>query len=105
MVCGRLLPMLARANKIDVPPVSYVRHNPLANRAKPEPVRIDSTPIEGRLSKLQPLEVELVRRTEKEPLWNSLLEEHHYLGYEQPGGETLEYLVLGQGRPLAWAAW
>src|SRR5260370_40610054 len=105
MVCGRLLPMLARANKIDVPPVSYVRHNPLATRAKPEPVRIDSTPIDGRLSNLQPLEFELVRRTEKEPLWNSLLEEHNYLGYEQPVGENLKYFVLGQGRPVTCLAW
>jgi|ERR1700722_559640 len=63
-----------------------VRHNPLVNRARPEPARIDSTPIEGRLRNLQPLEFELVRRTGKEPLLNSLLEEHHYLGYEQPVG-------------------
>jgi hypothetical protein len=38
-------------------------------------------------------------------LWNSLLEEHHYLGYEQPVGEHLKYLVLGQGRPVACLAW
>jgi Domain of unknown function (DUF4338) len=105
MVCRGLLLMLDRAGQIKLPPVSYVRHNPLANRARPEPVGIDSTPIEGRLRNLQPLEFELVRRTEKEPLWNSLLEEHHYLGYEQPVGEHLKYLVLGQGRPVACLAW
>jgi hypothetical protein len=105
MVCRGLLLMLDRAGQIKLPPVSYVRHNPLANRARPEPVRIDATAIEGLLRNLQPLEFELVRRTEKEPLWNSLLEEYHYLGYEQPVGEHLKYLVLGQGRPVACLAW
>jgi hypothetical protein len=105
MVCRGLLLMLDRAGQIKLPPVSYVRHNPLAKRARPEPVAIDTTPIEGRLRHLQPLEFELVRRTGKERLWNSLLEEHHYLGYEQPVGEHLKYLVLGQGRPVACLAW
>jgi hypothetical protein len=105
MVCRGLLLMLDRAGQIKLPPVSYVRHNPLANRARPEPVGIDTTPIEGPLRNLQPLEFELVRRTEKEPLWNSLLEEHHYLRYEQPVGENLKYLLLGQGRPVACLAW
>jgi hypothetical protein len=105
MVCRGLLLMLDRAGQIQLPPVSYVRHNPLAHRARPQPVRIDATPIEGSLCKLQPLEFELVRRTGKEPLWNSLLEEHHYLGYGQPVGEHLKYLVLGQGRPVACLGW
>jgi hypothetical protein len=105
MVCRGLLLMLDRAGQIKLPPVSYVRHNPLANRARPEPARIDTTPTEVGLRNLQPLEFELVRRTDKEPLWNSLLEEHHYLGYEQPVGEHLKYLVWGQGRPVACLAW
>ena len=91
--------------QIELPPVSYVRHNPLAHRAQPEPARIDTTPLQGRLRDLQPLEFELVRRTEKEPLWNGLVEEHHYLGYEQPPGEHLKYLVWGRGRPVACLAW
>ena len=63
------------------------------SRARPEPVLIDKTPIEDPLRKLQPLEFEQVRRTAQEPLFNSLMEEHHYLGYEQPVGEHLKYLV------------
>jgi Domain of unknown function (DUF4338) len=38
-------------------------------------------------------------------LWNSLLQEHHYLGYQQPAGEHLKYLVWAQGRPVACLAW
>jgi hypothetical protein len=105
MVCRGMLLMLDRAGQIELPPVSYVRHNPLVNRAKPEPVRIDTTPIQDGLRNLQPLEFEPVRRTEKEPLWNSLVEEHHYLRYQQPVGEHLKYLVWGQSRPLACLAW
>jgi len=109
MVCRGLLLMLERAGQITLPPVSYVRHNPLARRVRPEPARIDATPIEDRLCNLQPLEFAQVRRTGKEPLFNSLMEEHHYLGYEQPVGEHLKYLVwagypLGT-RPVACLAW
>jgi hypothetical protein len=105
MVCRGLLLLLERAGEITLPPVSYVRHNPLAHRARPEPVLIDTTPIAERLRNLQPLAFEPVRRTADEPLFNSLMEEHHYLGYEQPVGEHLKYLVWAQGRPVACAAW
>ena len=105
MVCRGMLLMLDRAGQIALPPVSYVRHNPLANRVRPEPARIDTTPIEDRLRNLQPLEFEQVRRTSQEPLFNSLMQEHHYLGYEQPVGEHLKYLVWAQGRPVACLAW
>jgi hypothetical protein len=119
MVCRGMLLMLDRAGQIALPPVSYVRHNPLAHRARPEPVLIDKTPIEDPLRKLQPLEFEQVRRSAQEPLFNSLMEEHHYLGYEQPVGEHLKYVVWAQppqrrgpvagdpgaGRPIACLAW
>jgi hypothetical protein len=97
--------MLDRAGQITLPPVSYVRHNPLAKRARPAAVLIDTAPIEGKLQEIQPLEFEQVRRTGDEPLFNSLMEEYHYLGYEQPVGEHLKYLVWAQGRPIACVAW
>jgi len=105
MVCGGLLLMLHRGGRITLPPVDYVRHNPLAHRARPSPTLIDATPIEGRLRDLQPLEFQLVRRSADEPLFNSLMEQHHYLGYEQPVGEHLKYLVLAKSRPIACLAW
>lgn len=105
MVCRGLLLMLERAGQITLPPVSYVRHNPLTHRARPEPVPIDKTPIEDRLRNLQPLQLEQVRRTTQEPLFNSLMEQHHYLGYEQPVGEHLKYLVWAHDRPIACLAW
>src|SRR5580658_3619600 len=63
MVCRGMLLMLERAGQIALPPISYVRHNPLSKRVRPEPVLIDKSAIEDRLRKLQPLEFEQVRRT------------------------------------------
>jgi uncharacterized protein DUF4338 len=105
MVCRGMLLMLERSGQITLPPVSYVRHNPLAQRARPEPARIDTMSIGNPLRSLQPLKFEQVRRSWQEPLFNSLMEEHHYLGYEQPVGEHLKYLVSAQGRPVACLAW
>jgi len=105
MVCRGMLLMLDRAGQIELPPVKFVPRNPLARRARPAPVRIDTTPVEGSLHQIQPLEFEQVRRSGGEPLFNSLLEEHHYLGYQQPVGEHLKYLVWAQGRPIACVAW
>jgi len=105
MVCRGMLLMLDRAGQIELPPVKFVPRNPLAARARPAPVPIDTTPLEGELRHIQPLEFVQVRRSGDEPLFNSLMEEHHYLGYEQPVGEHLKYLVWAQGRPMACAAW
>ena len=105
MVCRGMLLRLERAGQIRLPPVSYVRHNPLAQRVRPAPAEVDTTPLVEWLHNLQPLEFQAVRRTPQEALFNSLMEEHHYLGYEQPVGEHLKYLVWSHGRPLAGLAW
>jgi hypothetical protein len=105
MVCRGMLLMLDRGGQIELPPVKFVPHNPLARRVRPAPVVIDTTPVEGSLYQIQPLKFTQVRRSEEEPLFNSLMEEHHYLGYEQPVGEHLKYLVWAQGRPIAGVAW
>jgi hypothetical protein len=105
MVCRGLLVMLDRAGEIALPPVSYVRHNPLAKRTRPAPLLLNRTPIESRLRDLAPIEFQQVRRTAEEPLFNSLMEEHHYLSYEQPVGEHLKYVVWAASRPLACLAW
>jgi hypothetical protein len=105
MVCRGMLLMLDRAGQIQLPPVKFVPHNPLARRVRPAPVVIDTTPVEDSLRQIQPLKFTQVRRSEDEPLFNSLMEGYHYLGYEQPVGEHLKYLVWAQGRPIACVAW
>jgi len=105
MVCRGLLLMLHRAGQIELPPVRQVSLNPFVERERPAPVLLDTTPITGMLSALQPIELQQVRRTGDEPLFNSLMEQYHYLGYEQPVGEHLKYLAWAQDRPVACLAW
>jgi hypothetical protein len=105
MVCRGLMLKLDRAGLIELPPQRRRPHNPLAERQRPAPVSIDPTPLRARLDEIQPLSFRLVRRTPEEPLFNGLIERYHYLGYTQPVGEQLKYLVYGQGRPLACVAW
>jgi hypothetical protein len=92
--------VLARAGHIELPPVRRRPPNPLARRARPAAVAIDRTPVCGSLGDLGRLDFRQVRRTEEEALFNSLIEQHHYLGYTQPVGEQLKYLVVAGGRPL-----
>src|SRR2546422_1474730 len=105
MVCRGLLLMLDRAGQIQLPPIKKRPNNPLARRQKPAPLLIDTTPIRDPLRQLQPIHIQHVRRTGDEALYNGLIEQHHYLGYEQPVGEHLKYIVWATGRPIACMAW
>jgi hypothetical protein len=91
MVCRSMLLLLDRAGQITLPPVSYVRHNPLVSRRKPAPVLIDRSPIETPLRELRPLEFMQVRRTGEEVLFNSLMEELALPGQARLG---ISHLVI-----------
>jgi hypothetical protein len=105
MVCRGAMLALERAGHIALPPVKWRPPNPLAVRSRPKPFEIDATPIECSLRDLGLLEFRLVRRTPEEPLFNALIEEHHYLHYAQPVGEQLKFMVLAGERPVACLAW
>jgi hypothetical protein len=66
---------------------------------------VDTTPLNASLASIRPIEFRQVRRAWEEPLFNSLLDRYHYLGYTQPVGEHLKYLVYALGRPIACLAW
>jgi len=106
MVCRGLLLMLERAGEIQLPPVRRpIRGQCRTGRPRPDAVLIDHTPLEMPLKALGPIEIQPVRRSADEPLFNSLMEHYHYLAYEQPVGEHLKYLAWAQGRPIACLAW
>ena len=105
MVCRGLMLALHRGGHITLPQPRQRSNNPLAKRCKPATVEVDRRPIHASLQTLGPLRFEQVRRTRQEPLFNSLIEQHHYLGYTQPVGEHLKYLVFAQERLLACLAW
>lgn len=105
MVCRGLMLKLHREGLIELPPVRRVIRNPLVERSRPALVEVEAVALQARLAEIQPLAIRQVRRTSDEVLFNSLLEQHHYLGYTQPVGEHLKYLVLAQERPIACLAW
>jgi len=109
MVCRGLLLLLHRAGEIELPVVRQLSPNPFVRRERPQPVLIDRTPLTGALSDIRPVRLQQVRRTSDERVFNSLMEQHHYLGYEQPVGEHLKYLVWAdceeKSRPIACLAW
>ena len=104
MVCRGLLLMLHRAGAIQLPAPRRGSHNRPAGH-RPQLIVADERAVRGSLAELGVLEFEQVRRTEREPLFNSLLEQHHYLGYQQPVGEHLKYLVSSRGQVIACLAW
>jgi hypothetical protein len=106
MVCRGLMLALHRAGHITLPPVRCTPPNPLAKRATPAEVDVDRTPIRSGLGALRPLTFRQVRRAPEERQFNALIETHHYLGYTQPVGAHLKYLVHARdGRPLACLSW
>jgi len=105
MVCRSLMLGMHRAKLIELPPVRKVNHNPLAVRSKPKPVSVETTPLCCRLGQIQPLSFVQVRRTKAEAIFNGLMQQYHYLGYTQPVGEHLKYLVYSEERPIAALAW
>jgi hypothetical protein len=79
MVCRGLMLKLHREGRIELPPVRRRPPNPLVERKKPAAVEVDTRPLRDRLAEIRPLEFRSVRRTPEEPLFNSLLEQYHYL--------------------------
>ena len=105
MVCRGLMLALHRAGWIELPAPRQVSRNNVVARRRPAPIPVDETPLRARLSKLRPLRIRQVRRSEDEALFDSLIEEHHYLAYTRPVGEHLKYLVRAKGRPIACLTW
>ena len=106
MVCRSLMLLLHRAGHIQLPaPRLQAINNAIVHRRVAQLQFCDTTPIEGSLASLGPLELRLVRRVDGEDLFNYLLNEYHYLGFSRPVGEHLKYLVLRGDRPIVCMAW
>jgi len=104
MVARGYMLALYRAGYISLPEKKHSPPNPLALRKKPCLVDIDKTEVNTNLKEVAPLEFIQVRRTSREKLFNSLIQGYHYLGYVQPVGEHLKYIVYAAARPVACLA-
>ena len=104
MVCRSLLLLLESKGFIKLPSRRCTPANPLANRKKPTRVVVDQSAFQCPLGDLFPINLEQVRRTHFEKLFNGLVSEHHYLGYTQPVGEHLKYIAFSHDHPIACLA-
>jgi len=93
MACREVLLTLNRKGLISLPPRFNSSNNDKRNRSIPV-VDIDQTPLQEKLSNLPPVKLRLVRNTSFEPLYRSLVEHYHYLGYRQIVGNHLTCIAF-----------
>jgi hypothetical protein len=105
MVCRGYMLALHRAGLIRLPAKKCSPPNPLVQRKKPVEIDIDQEPIVTALKDIRPLQLRQVRRSGFEKLYNALIQAYHYLGYCQPVGEHLKYIVFAGQRPIGCLAW
>jgi hypothetical protein len=105
MVCRGLMLALHRLNLIELPPKRRTTNNPFLQRSRPKRVAVSQLPLNASLKEIGPVDLCQVRRSAEESLVNSLVEHHHYLGYVQPVGEHLKYLIRAQDRPIGCFCW
>ena len=99
MLCRSLLLHLHRSGYINLPPIKFRPNNPLANRTKPKKIAVATNPISALLPH-ETIKLRQVGRTADEGLYNSLIEQYHYLGYVYPIGEYLKYIFFIGDRPI-----
>jgi hypothetical protein len=104
IICRGLLLQLDRQGYIKLPPRKSIPPHPSLTRKKPEPVDVDTSLVNTTLNGIRPISIRQVRRTAEEKLFNSLIDQYHYLGYTRPVGEHLKYIAFYQDRPLACLA-
>ena len=59
----------------------------------------------GSLKSLRPITLELVSGSDLEPVWDYLVKQYHYLGYQKLLGHRLKYLALVGEHPVAALSW
>jgi hypothetical protein len=104
MACRELLLTLSRKGLITLPPRLNSANNEKRNRSIPV-VNIDQSPLQEKLAHLGLVDLKPVRNTKLEPLYNSLIQQHHYLGYRQIVGNHLKYIAFIGDRPVACLGW
>jgi hypothetical protein len=105
MVCRSFLLKLHREGHITLPARKRIPAWLARRKKRSVRVEIDDSPFEVSLRPLLPLTIQMVRRTPFEKLYRGFIDRYHYLGYNQPVGEHLEYIIFSEGRPLACMGW
>lgn len=101
ITCREALRKLDHRGLIELPPMLRAARKPGYRNKTSLISNLNTSSISCSLSSLCPLLIELVRGTNKEKLYNALIDRYHYLGYHQGSGEQLKYLVFAGDRPVA----
>ena len=97
---------LHRGGHIELPARKRApREHPGRRRKPTTDILLDRHPMRAALRELESLSFRQVRRHGEEPIFDGLIESHHYLGYSHPVGEHLKYLIYAGDRPVACLAW
>ncbi len=104
MACREILLTLHRNGLLDLPSGKHDGRNLKRNRSVPV-VEISQASVKEKLSNLPPITLRLARNTPIEPLYNSLVQQHHYLGYRQIVGNHLKYIAFMEDKPVACLGW
>lgn len=98
--CRDMLRALDKAGSITLPaPKNFNWQSP---RRKAAHLNHDLTEIAVDLGDLRPLRIELVERGSALAEFKSLIDQHHYLGFDRTVGENMKYIVRSNGgTPLA----
>ncbi len=102
MACREVLLTLHRKGLLDYPPPKIIRTN---KRKVVKKIEADTTPISCKVTDLKSITVKMVRHTKLEPLYDSLVEQYHYLGYVQIVGNHLKYMAFVGDTPVACIGW
>jgi len=102
MACREVLLTLHRKGLLDYPPPRCIPQN---KKRVVKNIKVDTTPISCNISDLRPVRVEMVRHTDLEPLYDSLIDQYHYLGYVQIVGHHLKYMAFAGDTPVACIGW
>ena len=104
MACRELLLTLERRGYLALPPRKTNNWKGRRNGST-KVFSVDDHPISGELAIFPPVTISLVRHTNLEPLYNSLVQQYHFLGYRQIVGQHLKYLAFLGDRPVACLGW
>lgn len=105
MSCRKMLARLGERGLLRLPELRQVATRRAARVI--EVVPVDETPMDGPLRSMRPILLERIDyHTSAARLFDSLLNQHHYLGHSYPIGANVRYLArAADGLPVACAVW
>jgi hypothetical protein len=100
MSCRVALLRMHREGLIQLPPPRQGHNNGKALKCRSAEA-LPGSPLHGKVTDLQDLELVMVRGRKDSRLWNEYIERYHYLGYKKLPGAQLRYFAVASGQVIA----